>query len=282
MKNYYKIVDSILCIKSNNDIDLSFFKDFEVEEIEPNVEIQVVPISAFSTLIGKDSEEIYGVYHYSSSFDSYKHVCMTEVEGTKAFLAANKDWSKCILGFEEYFDTIQDMPPWGGLILTAFYSHIVSKDVLLIHASAVSYNDKGLIFTGPSNIGKTTQAKLWNQYLNAEILNGDKLFIKIKNNHVYVYGNPWRGSSPYYLNKSVIVNYVVALQKGEENSLVELSDFEKMLGVVPHVFLPHWDAVSTNQAASTLDFWLTHNRFYKLTCRPNQEAVELVKNTLFD
>ena len=45
--------------------------------------------------------------------------------------------------------------------------------MIQIHSSLIRSHGEGLMFIGPSGIGKTTQAELWHAYRNADIINGD-------------------------------------------------------------------------------------------------------------
>lgn len=278
---YYKIANSVLCLKTKMHVDLSFFSDFSIEGSNPDFTAEFVPFETFASLKNSKGMTIYEVECLDNSLTGWAHSFRTNLENSEVYLACNEDWSYGIIGFEKENISYQDMPSWAGILLFGFYTRICSKNILLMHASAVAIKDEGIVFIGPSNIGKTTQAELWHRYENADILNGDKVFLQIEKNQITVFGNPWKGSSPYYLNKAVKVDPVVALRKGETNKIVELSDFEKMVDIIPHVFLPHWDAISTDQATHTLDLWLRSGSFYKLTCRPDREAVELVKKIVF-
>ena len=53
-------------------------------------------------------------------------------------------------------------------------SHLSISSVLEMHASLIARNEIGIMFIGPSGIGKTTQAELWKKYREAQIINGDR------------------------------------------------------------------------------------------------------------
>ena len=66
---------------------------------------------------------------------------------------------------------------------------------LFLHAAGVVYRGKAYAFIAPSGTGKTTHVWLWKQFLgeSVRILNGDKLVVRIGENEVTAYGNPWKG-----------------------------------------------------------------------------------------
>lgn len=64
------------------------------------------------------------------------------------------------------------------------FSHIaleallLQRDAMILHASFVSTRYGGLLFSGVSGIGKSTQADLWQRYEGAELLNGDRTVLR--------------------------------------------------------------------------------------------------------
>ena len=86
-----------------------------------------------------------------------------------------------------------------------------------MHGAVVSYKDYGIIFTASPGGGKSTQAQLWQKLYQAQILNGDKAMIRLKDGCCMVYGSPWSGSSKYKQNKGVPLKAIISLQKGDNN-----------------------------------------------------------------
>lgn len=167
-----------------------------------------------------------------------------------------------------------------ALPLAAMCSRFALFDALLLHASCVELNGRSVIFTGDSGIGKTTQAKLWQKHLGAEIINGDKIFVRDINGF-HACGLPWKGSSEFCLNKKTSLAGIVVLRQSKENRLTLLGDSaaEKLL---THVFLPHWDSRCLDSALNIFERIIENVPVYLLECRPDEEAVRLVYGTLFD
>lgn len=170
--------------------------------------------------------------------------------------------------------------PQKAVLLSAIYSRLCFENVLLCHASLVDYNGYGILFVGPSGIGKTTQAELWRKYKGAEIINGDKAFLKMEDKVLRGYGLPWKGSSEYCLNCDVKIDAVVALSQDKANSINKVTEEEKNSLFTPHVFLPHWDEKCMKSALETLNKVLNTVPVYLLKCRPDEEAVRLTETTV--
>ena len=166
-------------------------------------------------------------------------------------------------------------------LLEAFYVHAVYKQIIQIHSSLIEIENSALMFLGPSGIGKTTQAELWNKYRNARIINGDIVFVQETPDAFLGWGTPWHGSSPYCENTSVPVKALIVLKQAQENSIRELTGFEKVTAVSNNVFYPRWLEGGMELCLETLNHLLSALPVYELSCRPDEEAVRLTEEAVF-
>lgn len=162
-----------------------------------------------------------------------------------------------------------------------FYTHAVQRHMIQIHSSMIDYRGKGLLFLGPSGIGKTTMAELWNQYREALIINGDMNFVQDTGDEFIGWGTPWHGSSPYCENTSVPVQALIILRQAPENFIRELWGFEKVQLVSNNIIYPTWLENGMELCLETLDHLLTRVPVYELSCRPDEDAVKLTEETIF-
>lgn len=162
-----------------------------------------------------------------------------------------------------------------------FYTHAVQRHMIQIHSSMIDYCGKGLLFLGPSGIGKTTMAELWNQYRDALIINGDMNFVQDTGDEFIGWGTPWHGSSPYCENTSVPIQALIILRQASENYIRELSGFEKVQLVSNNIIYPTWLENGMELCLETLDHLLTKLPVYELSCRPDEDAVKLTEETIF-
>lgn len=162
-----------------------------------------------------------------------------------------------------------------------FYTHAVQRHMIQFHSSLIDYQGHGLMFLGPSGIGKTTQAEIWNQYRDALIINGDIVFVQETEESFLGWGTPWHGSSPYCENTNVPVEALIILKQAQENSIRKLEGFEKVTAVSNSVFYPRWLENGMELCLETLDHLLSKLPVYELSCRPDEEAVELTEKTIF-
>lgn len=189
-------------------------------------------------------------------------------------LCANDDWSMAV----SYFSS-----SGGGysLPLAAICSKFSYHNAVLVHASCVDVGGEGVIFTGFSGVGKTTQARLWQKYLNADIINGDKAFVREIGGSFYGCGLPWKGSSEYCLNRTTRLKTLVVLRQAQQNKIRTLDTSEIMEYFMPHIFMPHWDSKSLETAFNTVEKIIETIPVMLLECRPDEEAVRLAYNSIF-
>lgn len=177
---------------------------------------------------------------------------------------------------------VHDQTCADSLLCQLFYTHAVRRHILYLHSSLIEYHGHGLMFLGPSGIGKTTQAELWNQYRGALIINGDVVFVQETEDSFLGWGTPWHGSSPYCENTNVPVRAMVVLKQAPDNSIRELTGFEKVTAVSNSVFYPRWLENGMELCLETLDHLLSSVPVYELSCRPDEDAVRLVEDTVFN
>lgn len=225
----------------------------------------------------------YGITYISPKILSSSCIIFfSETKERVAMIAVDDTWTrfKIFTDSSHYTDSIND-EAIQELILVGFYSYMSLRQTLLMHASAVSWNGQGLVFTAPSGTGKTTQAELWARYKGAKILNGDKVFLKQEADAIHAWGSPWKGSSPYALNESAPLKAIIVLRQAKENSIRRLTTLEAMELFVPHVFFPKWDEKCEQAVLDFLDVVMSQTPIYLLCCRPDEEAVELTERTIF-
>ena len=225
---------------------------------------------AFSLSVKKGMTECHG---FSFAENPSSHLLQRQLQNE--ILCSDAEWTRATLYCPHYSDPNFTLP------IAAICSRLSYFSTVLLHGSAVEHNGEGVIFTGYSGAGKTTQAELWNKFLGADIINGDKVLIKAGNNAVTAYGLPWKGSSPYCKNKKVPLKGIVVLRQASFNKIRRLDAAGFMEYFMPHLFLPHWDADCMSMVLETVDALLSQTPLWLLECRPDEQAVRLTEKTIF-
>ena len=189
-------------------------------------------------------------------------------------LLANRDFSVCTL--------LPLRNPYNLIVFSnhMFYTNAVRRQMLQFHAATIEDEGRGILFLGPSGIGKTTQAERWAQFRGSTIINGDIGFVQRTTEGYLAWGTPWHGSSPYCLNASAPLKALVVLKQAPCNTLRELTGFEKVAEVSSHVFYPTWLEDGMDLCSDTLNHLLSDLPVYRLDNRADEEAVALLAREL--
>lgn len=180
--------------------------------------------------------------------------------GTVEYLSGFKNslWDKSVL------DTV------------GFEKKAYELGMMIMHASFIAVGGEGILFTAPRQTGKSTQARLWNEYNNAEIINGDKALVYIKDGRVYASGLPYCGSSNICLNVTVPIKCIVKLGWGE-NILKKLTPFLAVREILNGCYLPFGIEKILPVAEKTAE----EIPVYKFDCKPDFLAVKTLENELW-
>ena len=105
-----------------------------------------------------------------------------------------------------------------------FYTHLINFQGILLHASAVVYENRAYLFSAPSGIGKSTHTDLWlKTFKGAFILNDDKPAIKLFNNQLYAYGTPFSGKTDLNVNEKYPIQAICFIERAENNWIKKMS-----------------------------------------------------------
>lgn len=167
---------------------------------------------------------------------------------------------------------------WTLFNLTALH-----RDAVAIHASAIRYRGRGVLFLGESGTGKSTHSRLWCENIpGSALLNDDSPILGVSEGSVRVWGSPWSGKVPCYRNESYPVAAIVRLVQAPENRIRRLAPVEAfgaLFPSAPPAFLR--DAGLRDTLCTLLGKIIEQVPVYRLACRPDPEAARLACKTIF-
>ena len=165
-----------------------------------------------------------------------------------------------------------------------FYGSLMEYNGFGLHASAIAMDNRAVLFSAPCNTGKSTHARLWQQYFGANrvvIINDDKPVLRLKGDSFQVYGTPWSGKTDLSANIQVPLQAVVFLEQAQDNDIKRLDHKEAVKMLIYQSLRPNNDALKMHQLLVLLDVLIKTTPVYRLTCTVSQEAVKLVHEALF-
>ena len=204
------------------------------------------------------------------------------IKRDRQVLACCRDYSEMILyciDEEKYQEAFQRpfsyFLPFKTVVRVTCSIAISFMKGLSLHASLVEKDGYGVLFTGPSGIGKSTQAKLWEEYLNAEIINGDSPVIYEKDGEWFAAGIPWDGKDQLYVQRNLPIKAIIVLEQAPVNEISKMNGINAMEKLMQQVLYPVWDQEAMDRVTALMYRCALKVRFYHLKNIPNRDAVML-------
>lgn len=157
---------------------------------------------------------------------------------------------------------------------------LLYRNALLLHSSVVLKDDKALLFCGASGAGKSTQAKLWQEHLGAEIINGDRCVLMKKDGIFFGGGSPFAGTSGIYSPKQAPIGGIFILNKASDNTITKVTR-SAFRTLYYQTTINAWDKSFVDFVTDFYASLLGSVPVFELSCRPDKDAVMLAYNTLF-
>lgn len=157
---------------------------------------------------------------------------------------------------------------------------LMARHSFLLHSSVVAWNNHAIAFCGPAAIGKSTQARLWQQHLGAEILNGDRCIVMQKQDGFYGGGGPLAGTSGIYCPEQYPLAAIVILEQGSENH-IERQFIQALPTLLSQTLVNSWDTEFMDRLSALLQQLMLRVPIYRLTCRPDSDAVQTACQAIF-
>ena len=170
--------------------------------------------------------------------------------------------------------------PVSSAIRAACEAGMTMRDGMPLHAALVEKDGYGVVFLGPSGMGKSTQAKLWVEHQGADFIIGDRPGLRRIDGQWIGFGMPWDGKDGIKQQKQVPIRALISLEQAPENSIRRLTKQEAMMVLLNQVMMPMWDDAAMTLLTPLMGQLATEMPFYHLKNLPNREATELTRETI--
>lgn len=164
--------------------------------------------------------------------------------------------------------------------ICAFHRQLLLRDACVLHASYVDICGEAILFTGPSGMGKSTQAGLWVEHACAQVINGDRALLKKHEGKWHVFGYPTCGTSGICINRNLPLRAIVVLSQAPENRIEALSPAAKIRALTAATELYPWVSDEFDMALKIASDVSAHVPVIRLCCRPDRDAVDVLKHHL--
>lgn len=185
--------------------------------------------------------------------------------------------------YQVWFDRkVAHMLDQDTVYLAAFSleKQVIQDDALILHSAYMCYEDTAVLFSAPSETGKSTQADLWEKYRGTWTVNGDRSLLIREADGWYASGWPVCGSSEICNNKAYPIRAIVMLSQAKENRIRRLGGWEAIHQVMSQITINAWNRELQMRAMDQLDWLLGEVPIYHLECDISEDAVRCLEEAL--
>lgn len=295
MKNRYVIADLVLEIDGDSRYIADDFEAFRTNsELPPDMAVEITEEHLPPIPFEEDDEKWKHLGLFRICYDGNRiyqrflsqgcaHPRIAVIEGHfhKVIYYMDRDWMN-EYGSDRYEQYLTDVRlNMKGYLQEAFFNMVLSKGAISIHSASVVYKGKAILFSAPSQTGKSTQANMWHRLLGTEILDGDATVCRVIGGKPYVYGLPWAGSSGVFINRRVELDAIIYLKQGEVNILQSVTNpIEQFQRLFAASFSETWDQEMLDRRTKATEQIMMQIRSFFYRSRKDESAVYLLKEAL--
>ena len=255
------------------------FMLFEKEDIVPEYTYHIRLGAEFPKISGirKAFREDLLVYE-----DEGLESRMIGVKGTPGYYACYRELSAIeadVCLDPERLKSLNIDPVFTSLL--ALERRQLLKEAFVLHCAFVEYKGEAILFSAPSETGKTTQANLWEKYNGASTVNGDRALIQQIDDKWIARGWPVCGSSEVCHHKDVPIRAIVMLSQGKSDQVEKLSPMKAFTQVYSQVTINRWNVKSNTHGMDLIEAMITRIPVWHLSCTISENAVRVLENVLY-
>ena len=157
---------------------------------------------------------------------------------------------------------------------------ILDFEGIFLHSSFIEVNGEAILFTANKQVGKSTQASLWEKHRGAKVINGDRALLRRRDGRWFAYGSPYCGTSHICHNASMPVKAIVILSQAKESTAARATVRQSFAAMLDGTTFDTWDQTSVSRAMKICGDIVSDVPFYTLSCLPDESAVIALENIL--
>ena len=167
----------------------------------------------------------------------------------------------------------------SSMLRIAFAQAILMHSAVSVHSSVVVHNGRAFMFMGSSGTGKSTHSRLWIENIpDTRLLNDDNPIVRMEQGQAVVYGSPWSGKTPCYINESAPVAAMVRLAQAPENRFERKQDIEAFSLLLPGCSVLRYDRSLYGMLCETLIELAEIVCVGEMRCLPDKDAAYVCLN----
>ena len=171
-------------------------------------------------------------------------------------------------------------PFYGPTLELLLIHYLVRQRGMIMHASGIDDDGRGMLFVGESGAGKSTLSNLWHQQNGAAIFSDDRVILREKDGEYWMYGTPWHGEARFVSPRSVKLERIFFLQHDHSNAVRSLNRADAVVEFLKASFPPFWDSDGVAFAMAFLSDLAEAVPCQALSFKPDASIVDFVKSSV--
>ena len=280
MDKLFRIAD--FCFRVISDLPYAAPDHFQQFAIETGKQEYTYHIQEAQALPGLEGKRIARRPDMEVIREGTKESRLIGIKGTPGYYACYQEVSACEANIWVTGQMRGLMP--SDTVYTSLFAlerRMIGYGGLILHCAYIKYRGKGILFSGPSGIGKSTQAALWEQYRNSAVINGDRALLRRENGRWLACGWPVCGSSGICHREDVPIHAIVMLRQDDSNSTIRLSPAEAFGQLYPQITVNQWNPAFVQMALDGINNLIQQVPVWRLDCNMTEDAVQCLESALF-
>ena len=202
-----------------------------------------------------------------------------QLNDQKRILSFDSDIRMANLFFPDAHGAFVD-PFYGPTLELLLIHYLVRQRGMIMHASGIDGDGRGMLFVGESGAGKSTLSNLWHQQDGAAIFSDDRVILLQKEGEYWMYGTPWHGDAGFVSPRSVKLERVFFLQHDHNNTVRTLKKPETVVEFLKASFPQFWDSDGVAFAMAFFSDLSETVPCQALSFKPDASIVDFVKSSV--
>lgn len=268
-----------LCTTDEVKIPEDFMK-FENSDGKPECKYEIQVSDTLPVLEGKLTAKRSDILIYTQENTELESRSIG-IRGSEDKYACYQETAKNHVKVTLCTDRLSDLhidPVFSSLL--ALERKMIARDSLIFHCSYLRHNGEAILFSGPSGIGKSTQAGLWETYQNGEVINGDRALLNKIDGRWTANGWPVSGTSGVCKNISTQIKAIVMLNQSEHNQVQRITGLEAVRQLYAQTTVNYWNVPAVEKSLELLEDLIAQVPVFYLNCDISEEAVNCLTSAL--
>jgi hypothetical protein len=167
---------------------------------------------------------------------------------------------------------------WTGIV---FFEIALLHGMTALHASAVETKGSAVLFSAPSGTGKSTQARLWKEFIpKCVVINDDKPLLEPTDQGIFVHGTPWSGKDVVNKNKRIPLKAIAFVEQAAYDAVGEMQPLERIRHLFRNTYRPT-DADLAQINLSLIDKITSGAWIVRFACTMEESAAKTLHKYLY-